>query len=336
MKKRSYPLLIAIIILFAFLGYAFVNEKSQMAKPAKKTPEIGILQLMSHPALDSIHKGIIAGLKQEGYTPGKNIKIDFQNAQNDQSNLKTMSSKFANENLDLSIGIATPSAQSLANSIKDKPIILGAITDPKGANLVKNNKRPGGNITGVSDQAPLKEQLGLIKKLMPKMKTLGIIYTSSDDSAVAQYKMFKKICKQEKIPLKAYSISNTNDLNQVAQQAVNSVDAIYVPTDNTIAGAMQTLVGAANQAKVPVFPAVDTMVRDGGVATYGVDQYKLGVATGKMSAQILKGNKKPATTPIKYFTHGKLIINKKQADKMGITIPASLMKEAKAKGEIVK
>lgn len=336
MKKRSYPLITAIIVLFIFLTYAFFTEKNNMESAQHKTPTVGILQLMSHPALDSIHKGIIAGLKEEGYVPGKNIKIDFQNAQNDQSNLKTMSSKFANEDADLSIGIATPSAQALANSISDRPVILGAITDPKGANLVKNNNHPGGNITGVSDQAPLKRQLGLIKQLMPKMKTLGIIYTSSDDSAVAQYKMFKKICEQEKVPLKAYSISNTNDLNQVAQQAVNSVDAIYVPTDNTIAGAISTLVGAAGQAKVPVFPAVDTMVKSGGVATYAVDQYQLGVATGKMSAEILKGKKKPATTPIKYFKKGKLIINLKAAKKYNINIPASLMKEAKTKGEIIQ
>lgn len=332
--KNRYKLLGVIAILFIFLGYAFFAESSKQR--ATKTPTVGILQLMSHPALDAIHRGIIHGLKEEGYQPGKNIKIDFQNAQNDQSNLKTMSTKFANENADLSIGIATPSAQALANTINDKPIILGAITDPKGAGLVKNNVKPGGNITGVSDQAPLKEQLGLIQKFMPKMKTLGIIYTSSDDSAVAQYKKFAKICKQAHVRLKAYSIANTNDLNQVAEQAVSTVDAIYVPTDNTIAGAMQTLVGAANKAKVPVFPAVDTMVKAGGVATYGVDQYQLGVATGKMSAQILKGKRKPATTPIKFFRHGKLIINEKQTQRLGINIPESLLKEAQQKGELIK
>ncbi len=332
--KNRYKLLSVIALLFIFLGYAFFTESKQ--QHAAKTPTVGILQLMSHPALDAIHRGIIHGLAEEGYHPGRNIKIDFQNAQNDQSNLKTMSTKFANENADLSIGIATPSAQALANTINDKPIILGAITDPKGAGLVKDNRHPGGNITGVSDQAPLKEQLGLIKQFMPKLKALGIIYTSSDDSAVAQYKMFKKICQEKRIPLKAYSIANTNDLNQVAIQAASAVDAIYVPTDNTIAGAMQTLVGAANKAHVPVFPAVDTMVKAGGVATYGIDQYQLGVATGKLSAEILKGKKKPATTPIKYFRHGKLIINQKQTEKLGINIPEKLLKEAQQKGELIK
>lgn len=320
--KKKYLISGVVLIFVVILGFAFFQGQQKQKTQAK--PTVGILQLMSHPALDAIHKGIIHGLEEEGYKPGKNIKIDFQNAQNDQSNLKTMSTKFANEDADLSIGIATPSAQALANTITHKPVILGAITDPKGAGLVKNNTKPGGNITGVSDQAPLKEQLNMIKQFMPKMKTLGIIYTSSDDSAVAQYKMFVKLCKQENVHLKAYSIANTNDLTQVAEQAVRSVDAIYVPTDNTIAGAMQTLVGAANNAKVPVFPAVDTMVKEGGVAT------------GKMSAQILKGKKKPSSTPIKFFRHGKLIINEKQANKLGIKIPANLLKEAQQKGELIK
>ncbi|WP_203649973.1 tryptophan ABC transporter substrate-binding protein [Secundilactobacillus yichangensis] len=330
--KRLYAL-IAIIVIF--LGFAFVGEGGT-GKPAKVAkPTVGILQLMSHPALDAIHHGIIHGLAEEGYHSGKNIKIDFQNAQNDQSNLMTMSNRFVNEDADATIGIATPSAQALANATSKIPIVLGAVTDPQGAGLVKNNQRPGHNITGVSDQAPLKEQLGLIKQVMPKMKTLGIFYTSSDDSAAAQYKQFKVLCAQEHIRLKAYSISNTNDVDQVSQQMVQNVDAVYVPTDNTVASAMQTLIKNSNAAKVPVFPAVDTMVKSGGLATYSINQYKLGVLTGKMTAAILKG-KKPATTPVKFIRHGDLILNMKEARRLGITFPSSLVKQAQKKGEIIK
>ncbi|MCH5462312.1 ABC transporter substrate-binding protein [Lactobacillus sp. LC28-10] len=330
--KRLYAL-IAIIVVF--LGFAYVGEGG-IGKPAQVAkPTVGILQLMSHPALDAIHHGIIHGLEEEGYHPGKNIKIDFQNAQNDQSNLMTMSNRFVNEDANATIGIATPSAQALANATSKIPIVLGAVTDPQGAGLVKNNERPGHNITGVSDQAPLKEQLGLIKQVMPRMKTLGIFYTSSDDSAAAQYKQFKQLCKEEHITLKAYSISNTNDVDQVSQQMVQNVDAVYVPTDNTVASAMQTLVKNANSAKVPVFPAVDTMVKSGGLATYSINQYKLGVLTGKMTADILKG-KKPATTPVKFIRHGDLILNMKEAKKLGITFPSALVKQAQKKGEIIK
>ncbi|QEA31134.1 tryptophan ABC transporter substrate-binding protein [Secundilactobacillus malefermentans] len=332
--KRLYSL---IAIILVFLGFAFVRQQpSQQSTRTQKTQTVGILQLMSQPALDTIHKGIMKGLADEGYKPGKNLKVDFQNAENDQSNMKTMSSRFVNENADAMIGIATPSAQALANASDKIPVVLGAITDPKGAGLVKNNKRPGGNVTGVSDQAPLKAQLDLIKQIMPKMKTLGIMYTSSDDSATAQYKQFKALCKKENVTLKAYSISNTNDVDQVSQQMLSNVDAVYVPTDNTIASAMQTLVANANSAKVPVFPAVDSMVKDGGLATLSINQYKLGVETGKMTAQILKGKLNPATTPIHFFRSGEMTINLKEAKKLGITLPKSVVEEAEKNGEVFK
>lgn len=153
-----------------------------------------------------------------------------------------MAEKLVNSQDQVLFGITTPSSQALANATKKKPIVLGAVTDPKGAGLVKNNKRPGGNITGVSDRAPIKQQLKLIQRFLPRLKTLGIIYTSSDSSAVSGYKQIVSYCKQMGINYKAYSISNSNDLNQVSQQMLTQVDAVIVPTDNTIAGAMQTLV----------------------------------------------------------------------------------------------
>ncbi|WP_412989123.1 tryptophan ABC transporter substrate-binding protein [Pediococcus siamensis] len=329
--KRLITFVTAIIL---FLGFAFFRGNSTKTTKAK-IPTVGILQLMNQPALAQIQKGVIAGLKSEGYVKGKTIKIDYQNAQGNQSNLKSMSEKFANENADLMIGITTPSSQALADVTQKTPIVLGAVTDPKGAGLVKNEQQPEGNITGVSDQAPLKEQLDLVLKLMPNLKTLGIIYTSSDNSAVTQYKLFKQLCEKAHVTLKAYSIANSNDLNQVSQTMLNNVDAVYVPTDNTIAGAMQTLVKNANNANIPVFPAVDSMVKQGGVATYSVNQYKLGVMTGKMAGKLLKG-KKVRNTPVEYVKHGDLTINLKQAQKLGIHIPESLIKTAKAKGELFK
>lgn len=325
-----------IIILFAFLGVAFVTTSKPQAAPKKEVPTVGILQLMTHPALDAIHKGIIAGMKDKGYVVGKNVKIDFQNAENDQSNLQTMSARFVNEHAAVTVGIATPAAQALANATKKTPIILGAITDPKGAKLVKSNTRPGGNVTGVSDQAPIKAQLKLIRQLMPKAKVLGVIATTSDDSAQTQANMVAAEAPKEGFTVKRFGISSTNDLNQVAAQMVTQVDAIFVPTDNTIASAMQTLAQVADAKKIPIFPTVDTMVKQGGVATIGLNQFKLGVETGKMVANVLSGKSKPATTPIHFDKTGTLIINTKQAAKMGIKIPASLLKKAEKSGEVYK
>lgn len=326
MKK----VLAAFAAIYLFLAAAlFINIKPAAQK--SKEVRVGVLTLMRHPALDEIYRGYKAGMAKSGYK----VKIDYQNANNDQSNLKTMAEKLVNSQDQVLFGITTPSSQALANATKKKPIVLGAVTDPKGAGLVKNNKRPGSNITGVSDRAPIKQQLNLIQRFLPKLKTLGIIYTSSDSSAVSGYKQIVSYCKQMGINYKAYSISNSNDLNQVSQQMLTQVDAVIVPTDNTIAGAMQTLVKNANAAKKPVFPAAGTMVKDGGLATYSVDQYQLGLIGAKMTVQILQG-KKPGDMAIRYVEHGTPYLNLKEAKKLGIKVPASFLKEAKSKGTIYK
>lgn len=326
MKK----VLAAFAAIYLFLAATlFINIKPAAQK--SKEVRVGVLTLMRHPALDEIYRGYKAGLAKSGYK----VKIDYQNANNDQSNLKTMAEKLVNSQGQVLFGITTPSSQALANATKKKPIVLGAVTDPKGAGLVKNNKRPGGNITGVSDRAPIKQQLKLIQRFLPRLKTLGIIYTSSDSSAVSGYKQIVSYCKQMGINYKAYSISNSNDLNQVSQQMLTQVDAVIVPTDNTIAGAMQTLVKNANAAKKPVFPAAGTMVKDGGLATYSVDQYQLGLIGAKMTVQILQG-KKPGKMAIRYVEHGTPYLNLKEAKKLGTKVPASFLKEAKSKGTIYK
>ena len=326
MKK----VLAAFAAIYLFLAATlFINIKPAAQK--SKEVRVGVLTLMRHPALDEIYRGYKAGLAKSGYK----IKIDYQNANNDQSNLKTMAEKLVNSQDQVLFGITTPSSQALANATKKKPIVLGAVTDPKGAGLVKNNKRPGGNITGVSDRAPIKQQLKLIQRFLPRLKTLGIIYTSSDSSAVSGYKQIVSYCKQMGINYKAYSISNSNDLNQVSQQMLTQVDAVIVPTDNTIAGAMQTLVKNANAAKKPVFPAAGTMVKDGGLATYSVDQYQLGLIGAKMTVQILQG-KKPGNMAIRYVENGTPYLNLKEAKKLGTKVPSSFLKEAKSKGTIYK
>lgn len=326
MKK----VLAAFAAIYLFLAAAlFINIKPAAQK--SKEVRVGVLTLMRHPALDEIYRGYKAGLAKSGYK----VKIDYQNANNDQSNLKTMAEKLVNSQDQVLFGITTPSSQALANATKKKPIVLGAVTDPKGAGLVKNNKRPGGNITGVSDRAPIKQQLKLIQRFLPRLKTLGIIYTSSDSSAVSGYKQIVSYCKQMGINYKAYSISNSNDLNQVSQQMLTQVDGVIVPTDNTIAGAMQTLVKNANAAKKPVFPAAGTMVKDGGLATYSVDQYQLGLIGAKMTVQILQG-KKPGNMAIRYVEHGTPYLNLKEAKKLGTKVPSSFLKEAKSKGTIYK
>ena len=333
-EESMKKLIGTIIALFAFLVVAFVSDTQQNAKN-QKIPTVGILQTMSHPALDQIHKGIIQGLKDEGYVNGKNIKIDFQNAQGDQSNLKSMSDRFQNEHAAAVVGIATPAVQSLANESGNTPVIMGAVSDPRGTKLVKTLEHPGGKVTGVRDQQPVAAQFDLIKTVMPKVKTIGVIYTSSDDSSAAEYREFRKIAEKNGITIRPYTVTTTNDIEQVAQTMAGKVQAVYVPTDNTVASGMATLVKATNAAKIPVFPAADTMVNAGGIATRSVSQFDMGVLTGKMTAEVLKG-KKPADMPVRKITKYETIINQKEADLLNIQIPNELIKAAEKKGRIIK
>lgn len=335
MNKR---LLAVIAVIVAFLCVAFfLTSKPTNSQENKKNyvPTVGILQLVTHPALDEIHRGIISGLKSQGYS-GDKIKIDYQNAQANQANLKTMSQKFANENADLTIGIATPAALSLAKTASgNSPVILAGITDPAGSGLVKTTQRPGNNVTGTSGDSPLEQHLSVIKKVVPNAKKLGIIYTTSDHGGEYNAKNMEKIAQAAGYDVKMFTISSTNDMQQVAETMANQVDVVYAPQDNGVASSMKTLVNVTNSNKIPVIPAVDTMVKDGGLATVSVSQYDLGYQAGVMAAKVFKG-KDTATYPVKTITEGKMVVNLKQAKLLGIPLPDSIIAEAKAKGEVFK
>lgn len=331
--KRLYG---TLILLFAFLIFAFFYVGHQENTAHNKIPKVGVLQLLSHPALDQINQGLDDTLEKNGYKNGKNIQIIFQNAQGDQSNLRTISKQFVQDNVDVAVGIATPSVQSLKNATSTIPIVMGAVTDPKGFGIVPSNTHPGGNITGVSDQAPLDDQLKLMKQIMPNMKRLGIIYTSSDMSATTESKKMKQLAQKNGITPKVVSISNINDLEQVSTNLSQNVDAIFVPTDNTIASGMKLLSSVAAKQNVPVFPAADTMVKDGGLATLGLSQYELGQKAGEDVVAILKHHKKPGDMPVTFIKKGHLIINEKMAQKLNITFPESVVQKAQKEGRIIK
>lgn len=329
MKNKG--LISVIIIIGTVLVGSFIFEKNKMAEKAEgqaKIMTVGVLQFVSHPALDEIYRGIQAGLVEEGYTDQDNLNIEFQNGQADQSKLNTMSQQLIDKKADVLVGIATPAAQALANNTKDIPIVLGAITDPKSANLVADNQRPGGNITGVSDQSPVDAQLALALKLLPDLKTIGVLYSSAEDNSAFQAEKLVSEAEKLGVTVKKYPVPSSNEISQMVQVMSSEVDAIYLPTDNVIANAMQIVVDIANKNDVPIIPSVDTMVEQGGLATVGINQYELGLQTGRMVADILSGKSVPATTPIYTFTTGDIIINQKQADKLGIKIPADILAEA--------
>ena len=331
-KRLLAVLAVLVVLVGGSLIYSSLNKDGgSKSTTEKKTVKVGVLQYVSHPSLDLIYKGIQDGLAEEGYK-ADDIKIDFMNAEGDQSKVATMSKQLVSNDNDVLIGIATPSAQGLAAATKDKPIVMGAITDPVGANLVKNLEKPGGNITGVSDHNPAKQQLELIKKLTPNVKTIGALYSSSEDNSKTQVEEFKKLAEEAGYKVEEYSVPSTNEIASTMNVMSGKVDAIWIPIDNTIASAFATVVSSNKDAKKPIYPSATAMVEEGGLASVVVDQHDLGVATGKMAAKILKGAK-PEETPVEIFNKGKSVINKKNAKELGITVPEDALKEA---GQVIE
>lgn len=320
-----------IALLSAVVLFALFKDQTQ-EETEGNLPIVGILQLTSHPALDLINDGILAALAEEGFKDGQTMTLDFQNAQGDQSNLKAMSERFASERASVMVGIATPAAQALANASKEIPIVLGAVTDPEGAGLVKSNEEPGGNVTGVSDITPIAQQFDLIRQILPEAKTIGILYSSGEDNSAVQAEQAEMIAKEMEFETITMTLTSTNDVSQIAADLAKKSDAIWVPTDNAVASAMNTLLKETDQQQIPVFPAVDTMVEQGGLATIGLDQYELGRETGKMTADILKGIIKPADEPIRTSKEGQLYVNEDKAKSLDIRIPQELLEKNQLKG----
>ena len=318
-----------IVLLVCVLGYGlYSSNKGEEKNVEEKKVKVGVLQLLSHPALDQIYKGLEDGLAKEGYTVGKNLQLDLQNAQGDQSNLVSMGQKLVSDNNDLLVGITTPATLSLSNATKDKPIIMAGITYPVEAGLIKSENNPGNNITGVSDRTPIKQQLEVMKQILPKMKKVGILYTASEDNSVKPAQEAEKLAKELGLEVKVSTVANTNDIQQVTETLAAETDAIFVPIDNTIASAMATVVKVTDAKKVPVFPSSDTMVADGGLLGIGVDQYKIGIETAKVIAKVLKGAD-TKTMPVVLANEGVIYLNEAKAKQLGIEIPQDIKDKAK-------
>lgn len=330
MKNKSLMAVLGLLVVgvLTYLGLSGNSkEETKPAADADQTVSIGVLQFVTHASLDEIYRGIEAGLAEGGYEKDKNLIINFMNAEADQSQIQKMSEKLVADKNAALIGIATPAAQGLASATEDIPVIMGAVTDPVGANLVSDLKNPGGNITGVSDATPVADTVELIEAITPEAKTIGALYSSSEDNSLSQVKEFTKAAEAAGYTVVPYAVPSTNEIATTMTAMLPKVDVVWTPTDNTIASAFPTVVSAAKEAKIPVYTSVETMVEQGGIASVTLSQFDLGVATGKMAAAILDGAD-PAKTPVEIFSTGSIVVNKKVAEELGLTIPESLIKSA--------
>ena len=332
LKNSKVKALAAGLMLTLALGVMGCGgDKKETPKKAEKV-NVGIVQLVEHAALDAANKGFVEGLASKGYKEGQNIAYDRQNAQADQSNLQNIAHRFVNNKVNLICAIATPAAQTVANVTSDIPIVATAVTDYKAAKLVKDNAKPGTNVTGTTDMNPVEQQLDLLLKLVPNAKSVGTIYCSSEVNSQLQIEILKKAAAAKGVTVKEATVSNVNDIQQAARSLIGKVQAVYVPTDNVLASAMPTLISVTEEAKLPVICGEGGMVKAGGVATLGVDYYKLGFQAGEMAADILGGKSKPADMAIQAQKEFKAMVNVKEAEKIGLKVPEDVLKGA----ELVK
>lgn len=312
MKKKKW---LSLVLVAASLLAACGSEK-----PAEKTtekPKVGVLQLVAHASLDASYDGFLEGLAENGY-PEEKITLDYQNAQNDQANLKSMSEKLVKEKPAVLLAIATPAAQSLKNETSDIPITVTAVTDLVGAKLVADNDKPGGNVTGTTDWAPVEKQIELLLSIVPEAKTVGIAYNAGETNSKIQADAAVAALKEAGVKAKVLTANTTNDVQQVITSLAKDVEAIYIPTDNTFATAAPVVGEVAKQTKTPVITGSVEQVENGALATYGIDYFSLGKMTGKMAAEILDGTKKPADMPVQFAEEFTLVVNEEMASSLGI------------------
>ncbi|MEL0445477.1 ABC transporter substrate-binding protein [Streptococcus pneumoniae] len=321
-RKLLAPLLVVGILLTSLISLHQLK-----ADKKKDVFRIGISQFITHQSLDATREGFVDELAKQGYIEGKNIEIDLQNAQGEQRNLKTISQQLA-ESSDVVLAIATPSAQSLANTTQTTPVIFSAVTDPVSAKLVESREHPGGNVTGTSDQSSdaISTQINLIKKVLPKAKTIGILYTQSEPNSVVQKDEAKRLLEEKGFTVVEKTILDSNNVKAAAESLMAEVDMVFVPTDNIISSTMETVKQVSIKHKVPVFGGSTEMIAVGGLYNYGTNYEELGRQTARMLIRVLKGEK-PENIAVELPEKLELHTNKEMADALGIDISKLESKE---------
>jgi len=316
----------SLSLALAFLLVCLLLSSTAFSAEAPKKVLIGVSKIVSHPALDAVVKG----MQDELAAAGINAEYDLQNANGDINAAASIANKFQSEKVTLAVGVATPTSQSLVNTLKGIPIVFTAVTDPVKAGLVASLKKGDRNVTGVSDMTPVKQQIELLLKVK-KIKRLGHIYTSSEENAVVLAGIVKQVCKELNIEFVETTVSKSSEVKQAVQAIIRRVDALYISTDNTVVSAMSAVTDVAMKAKVPIMSADPSSAENYPVlAAWGFDYYKMGRATGKLVVEILRG-KKPEQIPTRFMTKTSdvdLLINLDVARKLGLKFPPETIKSA--------
>lgn len=325
MKKKLLGGL-ALALLLAGCGNSGDSDKEK-TDDGKKTYKIGIIQQMEHPALDSAREGL------EKYLKGKSdakFEITVKNAQGDNGTADTIAKQFVSDDVDLIYSIATNASQAAVNATggTDIPVVFNAVTDGVEAKLVTSNEKPGGNVTGVSDAAPLEKQLEMIREFLPEAKKIGMIYNIGEVNGKLQVQQVEKLASKYNFEIVKKGVSATTEIATAAEQLAGDVDCIYNITDNMVVSATASITDKANAKNIPVFAAEDGQMKAGLLASDSISYEKLGEQAGSVAYDILVNGKKAGNIPVETAKDTTLYINKKVAEQLGIKIPDSLAERA--------
>ncbi len=320
-------LAVALVVVLVVAGCGDSDDGDTggaSASPQTQAYTIGITQIVTHPALDAAVEGFKAGLAEKGFT---NVTYELKNAEGDMATASSIAQAFASADLDLVLGIATPTSQAVAKAITTTPIVFTAVTDPVGAGLVDDAEAPGANVTGVSDMLPVQPHLDLIKQIVPDVKTIGVLYNAGEANSVFSIEQEKEAAEAMGIEVIEATASNSSEVKAAADSLVGRVDAISVLTDNTVVSALESVIKVCQQNDIPLISGDTDSVERGSSAAYAFDYRDLGVQAGYMAAEILSGTP-ISEIPVQFAEKLQLSVNPTSAEAMGVTLPEELVSQA--------
>lgn len=336
MKKKILAVLLTAVCTMGMVAGCGGNTSdngtagTQAAEASGDSYKIGISQFAEHGSLDNCREGFLEGLKEAGIEEGKNLTVEYQNAQTDTGTASTIADSFVSGKVDMICALATPCASSAYNSClnTDIPVVYTAVSDPVSAGLANEDGTSIGNITGSSDILPVEEQLKMIREMMPEAKKIGILYTTSEANSCSTIEQYKSLAGDYGFEIVDTGINTSADIEIAATDLVSKVDCLCNLTDNTVVNALQTVLDKANNAGIPVFGSEIEQVKSGCVASMGIDYFQLGVETGAMAAKILKGEATAQDTNFITASKAELYVNTAAADKIGMKLDDSYVKDA--------
>ncbi len=316
-RRRVLISAVSFVGVLAFAGAVQAQEAT-----------VAVTAIVEHPALDAVRDGVRDELKAAGYEEGKNLRFEYESAQGNPGTAAQIARQFVGENPDVIVPISTPSAQAVVTATQDIPVVFTAVTDPLSAKLIDDAKRPGGNVTGMSDMSPIEQHLALIKEITPQARRVGVPYNPGEANAVTLLQRLELLAPMQDLVIVEAPASKSSDVLAAAQSLVGNVDVIYVPTDNTIVSALEAVIKVGIDNKIPVYAGDTDSVPRGAIAALGFNYYDVGRQTGRIVVRILKGEN-PGDIAIEGVEKTELYVNPGAAEKMGVTIPEAVIARAK-------